>query len=88
VTARLGDWSFGTYLWHSVVLNLALWWGAGASGLALAAVVVVSLGCGATSWHLVERRFLARKQVSLRARTDDLARPGPAPGPVDARPVA
>jgi peptidoglycan/LPS O-acetylase OafA/YrhL len=69
-TGRLGDWSFGTYLWHSVVINLALWWGAAGSGLALAAVLAVSLGLGATSWHLVEKRFLRRKVVGLRGAAD------------------
>jgi len=74
VTDRLGDWSFGTYLWHSVVIDLALWWGFAGSGLALLAVLGASLGLGAASWHLVEKRFLRRKHLGLR---QVVAEPGP-----------
>lgn len=83
-TGRLGDLSFGTYLWHSLAINLALWWGLRGSEWATSAVLVVSLLAGAASWHLVEKRFLRRKRGGLRA---SLERPTAEVAGLDDHPV-
>lgn len=69
-TARLGDLSFGTYLWHSLVINLALWWGLAGSAWTTVAVLLVSLTAGAASWHLLEKRAIRLKHGGLRASLD------------------
>lgn len=89
---RLGDLSFGTYLWHSLVLNLALWWGLGGSGWTTTAVLVASLLAGAASWHLVEKWFLRRKRGGLRTSLErpaaEVAGPAVHPAPVAATATA
>lgn len=68
-TQRVGDLSFGTYVWHMIVVNLMLY-----SGLrqhlgdtsAVLVAVTGSLLMASLSWHLVERRAISRKRVSSR----------------------
>lgn len=70
VTDRVGDLSFGTYIWHMIVVNLFIYWGVEESlpsPLIVPAVVVVTLGLAVLSWRLVERPALARKRHSTRA---------------------
>lgn len=57
LTRRIGDLSYGTYIWHPLVILVMLT--AGWSGPpALLVAVVVSSACGALSWWFVERRVL------------------------------
>lgn len=69
-TDRLGDLSFGTYIWHMPVINLLIWAGAADGPLedtALIGVVIASTaGCALLSWHLVERPALRLKRYSSR----------------------
>lgn len=66
-TNRIGDLSFGTYIWHMPIINLYVdqGWGIG-KWWATPSVIVASVAAGAASWWLVERRALAFKRVSLR----------------------
>lgn len=83
VTDRLGDLSFGVYIWHMPVINLLLW--AGFDGLALpgtaAVLVVVALTacCALLSWHLVEKPALRLKSYSSRPQQAGTAAPSPPP---------
>jgi len=84
-TARLGDISFGTYIWHMIMINLVIWWRVpertGVRGSALGLVVVVaSLSAGWLSWQLVERPALRLKKTSSRRSV------APDPGVLNADP--
>ncbi|WP_404851083.1 acyltransferase family protein [Dietzia kunjamensis] len=68
ITNRIGDLSFGTYVWHMVVVNFLIYFGAREwplpGTLKVSVVIFASLALGALSWHLVERPALARKKYS------------------------
>jgi peptidoglycan/LPS O-acetylase OafA/YrhL len=60
------DISYGTYIYHMLVINLLLYFGVRASVPAVVAAIVISLALAATSWHVVEKPFLIRKRNALR----------------------
>jgi peptidoglycan/LPS O-acetylase OafA/YrhL len=71
VTARLGDLSFGVYIWHMPVVNILIWLGLEqgplhGTGLVLAALGV-TVGIAFVSWHLVERPALKLKRYTSRS---------------------
>lgn len=66
ITRRVGDLSFGTYIWHVAIINLFIahhwmssWW-------VVPAVVALAWFAASGSWWLVEKRALLRKRVSER----------------------
>ena len=68
-TQRAGDLSFGTYVWHMVVVNLMLYSGLRQhlnDTIAVLVAVVGSLMMAWLSWHVVEHRALTRKRSSSR----------------------
>ncbi|MER7333105.1 MULTISPECIES: acyltransferase [unclassified Micromonospora] len=71
LTARIGDLSFGAYIWHMPLVNLLIWVGRDhwpVRGTALVALMIaLTLGCAAASWHLVEKPALRLKRYSVRA---------------------
>lgn len=71
VTDRVGDLSFGVYIWHMPVVNVLIWFGVGAGpagGTFLVAGVLAASLVGAwLSWRLVERPALRRKRYTTRA---------------------
>jgi peptidoglycan/LPS O-acetylase OafA/YrhL len=60
------DISYGTYIYHALVLNVMLICGVQGDFLSATAAVVISLSLGTVSWWFVERSFLRRKRRSLR----------------------
>ena len=70
MTDRIGDLSFGTYVWHMPVVNLLIFAGAKSwdvPGTAMVLLVIVTtLSVAAASWWMVERPALKRKKYSLR----------------------
>jgi peptidoglycan/LPS O-acetylase OafA/YrhL len=71
ITGRIGDLSFGVYIWHMPVINLLIWWGARRGPLhgtvLVTLVLVVSLGLAFMSWRLVEKPALRLKRYTTRA---------------------
>lgn len=69
LTERLGDLSFGTYIWHMVVVNVLLYMGARdwevPGTLLILGVVAVSMLIAAASWRLVEKPALRLKNYSI-----------------------
>jgi peptidoglycan/LPS O-acetylase OafA/YrhL len=65
LTKRVGDLSFGTYIWHAVVINLMIEWGWTGDRWAVAAALVIAWIVAAISWHLIEKPALSLKRVSL-----------------------
>ena len=63
---RHNDVSYGTYIYHALVLNLMLLWGVQGDFLSAATAIAISLSLGAASWWYIERPFLNRKRRSLR----------------------
>jgi peptidoglycan/LPS O-acetylase OafA/YrhL len=61
------DISYGTYIYHALVLNALLMLGVEDSLLSATAALGISFGLGAASWWCVEKPFLRRKRKSLRA---------------------
>ncbi|MEU4773243.1 acyltransferase [Micromonospora sp. NPDC023644] len=71
LTARIGDLSFGAYIWHMPLVNVFIWAGRDhwpVRGTPLVVLVVtLTLGCAVASWHLVEKPALRFKRYSVRA---------------------
>lgn len=66
LTNRIGDISFGTYIWHVPLIVLFADHGLVSAWWVVPAVVLGAWALGSASWWLVERRFLLRKRVSER----------------------
>lgn len=70
LTDRVGDLSFGAYIWHMPLINLMLWYGLDdilPGQVAVALAILLTLVAAWLSWHLVERRALGLKRRSSRA---------------------
>lgn len=65
LTHRVGDLSYGTYLWHLPIINYFAWQG-WRGAWTVPAVVVVSWSFAQVSWRVVEKPLLGRKRVSER----------------------
>jgi peptidoglycan/LPS O-acetylase OafA/YrhL len=61
------DISYGTYIYHMLVINLMLQFGVRAGVLSVVAAIVISLALAAMSWAVVEKPFLMAKRSALRA---------------------
>jgi len=79
---RHNDVSYGTYIYHALVLNLMLLFGVHGGFLSALAALAISLGLGTASWWLVERPFLKRKRKSLRAAVQAPLRSRVLPEPI------
>jgi peptidoglycan/LPS O-acetylase OafA/YrhL len=66
ITRRVGDLSFGTYVYQYLVINVLLWQGAGGSWWNTPVAVIVTWLVAAVSWRLVEKPALRLKRFSLR----------------------
>lgn len=69
LTRRIGDLSYGVYIWHMIVVNAFLWWDVPAVGrlgstVTVGAVLATSLLLARLSWRFVERPALALKRRS------------------------
>ncbi|GAA3735731.1 acyltransferase [Plantactinospora mayteni] len=77
-TDRLGDLSFGTYIWHMPVVNLLIWLGAIEGPLRgtplILLVIALTIVCALFSWHFVEKPALRLKRYS--SRPDSFGGPG------------
>jgi peptidoglycan/LPS O-acetylase OafA/YrhL len=65
ITGRIGDLSYGTYIWHYFVINCFIWYGLQGWAAALG-ILVTTLLLAAASWFGVERHALKLKAVTLR----------------------
>lgn len=65
---RHRDISYGTYIYHALVINLMLQFGVPAGVLSVMAAIGISLALAAVSWAVVEKPFLMSKRGALRAR--------------------
>lgn len=66
ITHRVGDISFGTYIWHMPIINYFVWRGWTEGWWTVVGALLLAWAFGAASWWLVERRFLLRKRMSAR----------------------
>jgi peptidoglycan/LPS O-acetylase OafA/YrhL len=78
VTEKIGDLSFGTYIWHVPVIYLFLYWGLDGAWWVTPAVLFFSLAVASVSWRFVEQPFLRRKRVSERVVETGESIPGAA----------
>lgn len=70
VTRRLGDLSFGTYIWHMPIINLMLWMGFTRDlphSVAPFLALLVTLAVAWCSWRLIERPALDLKRHTSRS---------------------
>ena len=68
LTARIGDLSFSVYIWHMIVVNFLVSWGArdwaiDGTLLVLGVMLMTSI-IALASWHLVEKPALNRKKYT------------------------
>lgn len=63
-----GDFSYGTYVYAFPVQQCLVYFAGGSMppGINIALAIPLSISLGALSWHLVEKRALAFKSVSLK----------------------
>lgn len=66
ITSRIGDLSYGTYVWHTLFIAVLVFAGASGHAWATGAVLVLSLSVAALSWFLVEKPSLRLKRASMR----------------------
>lgn len=71
-TKRLGDLSYGSYIWHVFIINTFIWFGWTGEWWLVPSVVAATLVVAWLSWHLIEKRALALKRTSSRS---DVASP-------------
>jgi peptidoglycan/LPS O-acetylase OafA/YrhL len=67
---RQQDISYGTYIYHALVINLMVTFGFAGSVFSAAIAVTVSLVLATLSWVLVEKPFLRQKHDALRPATE------------------
>lgn len=67
-TSWFGDLSYGTYIWHVVVIELFVWAGWIGQWWLVLGVLAVSLAAAQVSWRLVEKPSLALKRLTSRNR--------------------
>jgi peptidoglycan/LPS O-acetylase OafA/YrhL len=60
------DLSYGLYIYHMPVVNVAVQSGTSGSPLAIAGILATSVALAFGSWKLIERPFLRRKRNALR----------------------
>ena len=60
------DWSYGLYIYHMPLVNLALWLGYEGSIGAVFGVLGASAVIAGASWRFVERPLLRRKKLTVR----------------------
>jgi peptidoglycan/LPS O-acetylase OafA/YrhL len=65
LTNRVGDLSFGTYIWHVLVIQLFIWAGWVGEWWQVLAVFAISWAVAFASWRLIERPALALKRISI-----------------------
>ena len=65
LSKKIGDWSYGIYIYSWPIQNLLFLMGVAKLGLWPYTFISMTLSCGAgyLSWHLVEKRFLARHKA-------------------------
>jgi peptidoglycan/LPS O-acetylase OafA/YrhL len=61
------DVSYGVYIHHMPLVNLALWLGFADSWVAILAVLLLTIGLAFVSWRVVEQPWLSRKRGAQRA---------------------
>jgi peptidoglycan/LPS O-acetylase OafA/YrhL len=69
---RLGDYSYGTYIYAFPVQQLVAFWGVTVPLANIAAALPLTLLCAVLSWHLVERPALRLKARPPRPAVADL----------------
>jgi peptidoglycan/LPS O-acetylase OafA/YrhL len=82
------DVSYGTYIYHALVLNVLLLLGVAGDFLSAMLAVAISFGLGAISWWCVEQPFLRRKRESMRQALDGARRGAALQGVSVAAPLA
>jgi peptidoglycan/LPS O-acetylase OafA/YrhL len=73
------DVSYGTYIYHMLVINLLVAFGVRGDVGAVVGAVVVAVGLAGVSWGVVERPFLRGKRGALRGDGRIKATPQPTP---------
>lgn len=76
LTSRVGDLSYGTYIWHVLLINLLLWSGLEGQWWLVPLTLVIAWGIAWISWRAVEQPGLRLKRVSSRAVPEALDRSG------------
>jgi len=75
VASRLGDLSFSAYIWHMIVVNYLVTWGAREwdvdGNVLVLLVLAVTIVLAWLSWHFVERPALRRKRYTSAAAGAD-----------------
>ncbi|GAB1694361.1 acyltransferase family protein [Krasilnikovia sp. M28-CT-15] len=82
-TRRVGDLSFGVYIWHMPVINAMIWFGLsradlGGTGAVLTALAVTLL-LAAISWHAIEKTALRFKRYDSRRVLPESSMPSTSP---------
>jgi peptidoglycan/LPS O-acetylase OafA/YrhL len=77
LTARIGDLSYSTYIWHVLVINLLLWAGFSSHWWLVPVTLLIAWCVAWVSWNAIEKPALRLKRVSSRTLA--------AAQPVDAR---
>ncbi|MEZ7236655.1 acyltransferase [Rhodococcus sp. GXMU-t2271] len=67
ITDRIGDISFGTYIWHWPLINLFIWFDWTSGQLTVLALLFASWCMGFLSWRVIERPAMRLKRVSARS---------------------
>ncbi len=75
------DLSYGAYVYHMLVINVAVHFGFRGSVASGVIVLVVSFALAALSWWLIEKPFLSRKRYALRSISEGV--PESSDRPVD-----
>lgn len=63
---RGNDCSYGVYIYHMPIVNLAIWYGGSGSMWAIVLSLAATALVAVLSWRFVERPFLRRKRDALR----------------------
>jgi peptidoglycan/LPS O-acetylase OafA/YrhL len=66
ISNKIGDLSYGIYIWHSFVIALLAWAGLSGEWIVMLLLVAITLVLALGSWFVVEKPALGLKRVSVR----------------------